>query len=63
MNREELKAAVKEAYNKGYHEGFFGACDTFISALQVAIIDIINDMKKSAKESETEVFDEREDIE
>ena len=46
MNREELKAAVKKAYGKGYHEGFNDACDTFLPALQAAIIGIVNDMKE-----------------
>ena len=61
MNREELKAAVKKAYGKGYHEGFNDACDTFLPALQAAIIGIVNDMKEPAKEIET--FDELEEEE
>lgn len=60
MNREELKAAVKATYDKGYHEGFNDACDTFLPALQAAIIGIVNDMKESAKGLEVETFDELE---
>ena len=49
MNREELKAAVKKAYEQAYREGFTYACDTFLPAL----IGIVNDMKEPAKEIET----------
>ena len=30
MNREELKAAVKKAYGKGYHEELDDACNTMM---------------------------------
>lgn len=60
MNREELKAAVKKAYERGYHEGFTGACDTMMLHLHKEIVDYLIDMKKSAKDYEVEVFDEYE---
>ena len=58
MNREELKAAVKKAYVKGYHEGFDDACNTMMLHLHKEIVDYLVDMKKSARESEVEVIDE-----
>lgn len=61
MNREELKAAVKKAYERGYHEGFGDACDTMMLHLHKKIVDYLVDMKKSAKESEVEAIDEYED--
>lgn len=49
MNREELKAAVKKAYGKGYHEGFDDACNTMMLHLHKEIVDYLVDMKKLAK--------------
>ena len=63
MNREELKAAVKKAYGKGYHEGFDDACNTMMLHLHKEIVDYLVDMKKSAKESEIEAIDEYEEEE
>lgn len=61
MNREESKAAMSEAYTKGYHEGFNDACDTMMLCLHKVIIDYLVDMKRSAKESRAEVIDEYEE--
>ena len=63
MDRKELKASVKKAYSKGYHDGFNDACDTIMLANHKAMIDLIVDMKKSLKESEVEVVDEYEEEE
>ena len=63
MNREELKAAVKKAHGKGYHEGFDDACNTMMLHLHKEIVDYLVGMKKSAKESEVEVIDEDEEEE
>ena len=61
MKREELKAAVKKVYGKGYHDGFDDACNTMMLHLHKEIVDYLVDMKKSAKESEVEAIDEYED--
>lgn len=58
MNREELKAAIVEAYQKGYHEGFADACDTIMPALTEGIINIVTALKESAQEAKAEVVDE-----
>ena len=63
MNRDELKAAVKKAYGKGYHGGFDDACNTMMLHLHKGIVDYLVDMKKSAKESEVESIDEYEEEE
>ena len=60
MSREELKAAVKKAYGKGYYEGFTDACDTMMLNLHKEIVDYLVDMKKSAKDYEVESIDEYE---
>lgn len=58
MNREELKAAIKEAYQKGYHEGFADACDTIVPALTEATIGIVTKLKEAAQEAKAEIIDE-----
>lgn len=63
MSREELKAAVLEAYQKGYHEGFADACDTIMPALTEATIDIVVKLKEAAQEAKAEVIDELEEEE
>ena len=63
MSREELKAAAKKAYGKGYYDGFNDACDTMMLNLHREIIDFLVDMKSSAKESQVEVIDEYEEEE
>ena len=60
MNREELKAAVKKAYGKGYHEGFADACDIIAPALIGAVTSIVTKLKERAQKSEAEVIDELE---
>lgn len=62
MNREELKAAVKKAYGKGYYDGFTDACDTMMLNLHKGIVDYLVDMKKSAKDYEVEAIDEYEEV-
>lgn len=58
MSREELKAAIKEAYQKGYHEGFADACDVITPALIEATTDIVGKLRESAQEAEAEAIDE-----
>lgn len=58
MNRKELKAAIMEAYQKGYHEGFADACDVITPALTEATINIVAALKESAQEAGAEVVDE-----
>ena len=58
MNREELKAAVKEVYERGYHEGFVGACNVLTPALTDAITSIVTKLKGTAQEVEAEIIDE-----
>ena len=62
MNREELKAAVKKAYGKGYYDGFTDACDTMMLNLHKGIVDYLVDMKKSAKDYEVEAIDGYEEV-
>ena len=61
MNREELKAEIKKAYEQIYHEGFADACDVITSALTEAIISITTKIKEEAQKSEVEFIDEYED--
>lgn len=61
MNREELKAAVKEVYERGYHDGFVGACDVLAPALTDTITSIITKLKERVKDIEVELIDEHED--
>ena len=60
MNREELKAAVKKAYEQVYHEGFADACDIIAPALIEAVTSIVTKLKERAQKSEAEVIDELE---
>lgn len=60
MNRENLKAALMEAYQKGYYEGFADACDTITPALTEATIDIVTKLKEAAQETKAEAVDELE---
>lgn len=61
MNREELKAAVKKAYEQGYHKGFANACDAIALASTEAITSIATKLKEVAQKAEAEVFDEHEE--
>ena len=61
MNREELKAAVKKAYEHAYHEGFADACDVIAPALTEAITSIVAKLKERAQGAEAEVIGEYED--
>jgi hypothetical protein len=63
MSREELKAAVLEAYQKGYHEGFADACDTIMPALTEATIDTVVKLREAAQEAKAEAVDELEEEE
>lgn len=58
MNREELKTAIMEAYQKGYHDGFADACDTIAPALTEATINIVTKLREAAQETKAEVVDE-----
>ena len=60
MNREELKAAVKEVYERGYHDSFAYACDVLAPALTDAITSIITKLRETAQEVEAEIIDEHE---
>lgn len=60
MNREELKAAVKEAYEQSYHKGFADACDAIALASTEAITSIVKKLKEGAQKAEAEVIDELE---
>lgn len=63
MNREELRTAMVEAYQKGYHEGFADACDTIAPALTEATINIVAKLKEAAQETTAEWVDEYEEEE
>ena len=58
MDREELKAAIVEAYQKGYREGFADVCNVITPALIEAITDIVGELKESAQEVKAEAIDE-----
>ena len=60
MNREELKAAVKEVYERGYHDGFIYACDVIAPALTDATTKIVSKLKERVKDIKVEVIDEHE---
>lgn len=63
MDREELKAAIKEAYEQGYHKGFADACDAIALASTEAITGIVTKLKEVAQKAEAEVLDEHEEEE
>ena len=63
MNREELKAAIKKAYEKGYHEGAGDVCDLIAQELFNAITNVMEEMKKAAQKCEVEAIDEYEEEE
>ena len=58
MNREELKAAVKEVYERGYRDGFVYACDVIAPALTDATTKIVSKLKERVKDIKVEVIDE-----
>lgn len=55
MIDEELKAALMEAYQTGWREGFTDACDTIASGLV--------ELKKTAQETKTKGVDKLEEKE
>lgn len=61
MNREELKAAVKKAYEQGYRKGFIDACDAAELALTDATTKIVSKLKDRVQEVEIEIVDEYEE--
>lgn len=61
MSREDAVKAIKEAYDKGYHEGFEDACDLIPTYLTEFIGNLMSELKKSAKESKCEAFDMEEE--
>ena len=63
MSREELKAAIKEAYEQGCHKGFADACDAITLASTEAITSIVMKLKERGQEAEAEVIDELEEEE
>lgn len=63
MNREELKAAVKKAYEQGYHKGYADACDAVALASTETITSVVTKLKEVAQKAEAEVIDELEDKE
>lgn len=63
MNREELKAAVKKAYEQSYHDGFVYACDVIAPALTDATTGIVTKLKERVKDIKVEIVDEHEEEE
>lgn len=63
MNKEELKSAVKKAYEQGYHDGFVYACDVIAPALTDATTGIVMKLKERVKDIEIEIVDEHEEEE
>ena len=61
MNREELKAAIKEAYEQAYREGFADACDAITLSLNEYITSIVTKLKERVQEAEAEVIEDMED--
>ena len=57
MKRKEMVKAIKEAYDKGYHEGFGDACDLIPTYLTEFIGNLMSTLKESAKEAKCEAFD------
>lgn len=60
MIREELKTAVKEAYEQGYHKGFTDACDAVALASTETITSVVTKLKEMGQKAEAEVIDEHE---
>lgn len=60
MNREELKAAIKKAYEQGYQDGFVYACDVIAPALTDATTSIVAKLKERVKDIKVEFIDEHE---
>ena len=60
MNKEELKTAVKEAYEQGYHKGFADACDAVALASTETITSVVAKLKEMGQKAEAEVVDEHE---
>lgn len=58
MSGEKLKAAIKEAYEQGYHKGFADACDAIALASTEAITSIVKKLKEVAQEAEAEIIGE-----
>lgn len=63
MIGEKLKAALMDAYQTGWREGFTDACDTITPALTEATIDIVTKLKEAAQETKAEAVDELEEKE
>lgn len=61
MNREELKAAIKDAYEQAYHEGFADACDAITLSLTEYVTSVVAKLKGRVQETEAEVIDEHEE--
>lgn len=61
MKKEEIVKAIKEAYDKGYHEGFKDACDLVPTYLTEFIGNLISTLKESVEEAKCEVFDMEDD--
>lgn len=57
MNRKETAKALKEVYDKGYHDGLEDACDLIQPYLTSSIINLIAELKESAKGAKSKVFD------
>ena len=60
MNREELKAAVRKAYEQGYHKGFADACDAVALASTETITSVVEKLKEMGQKAEAEITDEHE---
>ena len=60
MDREELKAAVRKAYEQGYHKGFADACDAVALASTETITSVVEKLKEMGQKAEAEITDEHE---
>lgn len=61
MNREELKDALKKAYEQGHRDGFTYACDVIAPALTDATTGIVTKLKERVKDIEVEIVDNLEE--
>ena len=61
MNREELKDAIKKAYEQGYHKGFADACDAVALASTETITSVVTKLKEMGQKAEAEIIDDLEE--
>ena len=56
-----LKAAIKGAYEQGYHKGYADACDAVALASTETITNVVTKLKEMAQKVEAEIIDDLED--